>query len=203
MHIERINSYLDPRFSQVVLNQHGAFLVEGAPYAVEITGRDSAVIRGENPDHYAAVIEEFRFFAEHITRFFDEKGVQIATFPPIPLFPVPLDSIQPSQFYVDRDKLNAVGTFIRTSQDIVVPLIPQGEGFISLDGHTRLAAAAALGFREVLGFLTESNSYIFDFVSEAQRRGIFTPYDLQILPHEAYQMEWDAYCDAYWPAKES
>ena len=33
MEIERINSYTDSRFPQEVLDQHGAFLVDGLPWA--------------------------------------------------------------------------------------------------------------------------------------------------------------------------
>ena len=32
MEIQRIDSYTDPRFPQEVLYQHGAFLVDGAPW---------------------------------------------------------------------------------------------------------------------------------------------------------------------------
>lgn len=36
MRIKRINSYQDPRFSQIALNQHGAFLIGSDPYEVKI-----------------------------------------------------------------------------------------------------------------------------------------------------------------------
>ena len=59
--IQRVNRYDDCRFSPKVLRQHGAFLVDGTPYEVEITGRDSAVVRGERPELYSEVIQSFRF----------------------------------------------------------------------------------------------------------------------------------------------
>lgn len=62
LEIQRINSYTDERFHENVLKQHGAFLVQEAlPYEVEITGKDSAVVRGEKEEYFEAVIEEFRF----------------------------------------------------------------------------------------------------------------------------------------------
>lgn len=42
MDVQRINRYDDPRFRREVLVQHGAFLAEGRPWEIQITGRDSA-----------------------------------------------------------------------------------------------------------------------------------------------------------------
>ena len=73
--IERINSYEDNRFSEKVLRQHGAFVVNGIFfYEVLTTGTSEAVITGENRKYYEAVIEYFRFFSGHITRFRDAQG---------------------------------------------------------------------------------------------------------------------------------
>lgn len=42
MNIKRIDTYDDPRFSKEVLLQHGAFLVDGLPYEVEIVSESEA-----------------------------------------------------------------------------------------------------------------------------------------------------------------
>ena len=44
MEIERINSYTDSRFPQEVLDQHGAFLVDGQPWAFRIASDHAAVV---------------------------------------------------------------------------------------------------------------------------------------------------------------
>jgi hypothetical protein len=101
--IERINSYEDNRFSEKALRQHGAFVVNGIFfYEVLITGTSEAVITGENRKYYEAVIEYFRFFAEHITTFRDVQGNMVKEFPKVELFEIPLKNIQPSQFYVEK-----------------------------------------------------------------------------------------------------
>ena len=60
--IQRINRYDDERFSNTVLYQHGAFLVDDSPCEVEITGTETAVVRCENQEYVAPLLEEFRFF---------------------------------------------------------------------------------------------------------------------------------------------
>lgn len=148
--IQRINAYDDVRFSERVLKQHGAFVINDELLCeVEIIGTCEAIVHGAVEEFYNEVIDEFRFYAEHICRFYNEKN----------------------------------------------ELIKDGESYISLDGHTRLAVAVELGYEYVLGFLTVSNEYIWAFAKEAKKRGINTPYDLKRVPHDEYEIVWNKFCD--------
>lgn len=195
--IQRVNAYDDPRFSPTVLRQHGAFLVNGAPCQVEITGEDSATIYGGAGEFVLPLIEDFRFYAEHICKFYDEGGGLLAEFPPVERFQLPIGEIQPSQFYVDEDKLKAVRSFIHRPEDIVIPVIRHEGRYVSLDGHTRLAAAVDAGFDSVRAFFTEGGDYILGFVEEAQKRGVRSPYDLKRVSHEEYEVVWNRFCDEF------
>lgn len=197
--ITRINTYQDDRFSEKVLRQHGAFLVNGKPYEVEIISSTEAVIRGAE-QYRKAVIEEFRFYAEHICKFYDGQGNCLAEYAPVRLFDVSLAKIQPSQFFVDREKKVAVSTFIHCPADIVIPLIEKDGRFISLDGHTRLSVAADKGFTAVKGFLAESDDWVYAFVAEANRRGIHSVFDMTELSHQAYEIQWNQFCDQFFAA---
>ena len=144
----------------------------------------------------------FAFFAEHICRFYDEQGKLLTEFQPVKRFALKLDDIQPSQFYVDEDKLQAVRTFLTKPEDIIIPVLSHDGRYVSLDGHTRLAAAIDAGYDTVLGFCSEFDDYILDFVVEAQRRGIFSPYDLQRVSHEKYEVVWNQFCDEFFAQKQ-
>ena len=195
--ISRVNGYSDKRFSGRVMKQHGAFLIDGEPYEVEIISSTEAIVRGADRANFPALIDDFRFFAEHITLFRDSSGAVVGKFEPVATFELSLDLIQPSQFYVDSDKKRAVASFIASAEDVVVPVIAFGERFISLDGHTRMSVAVDRGFDHVRAFLAKSDEYINDFAAEAVRRGITSPYGLIELPHDEYVEKWDGYCDAY------
>lgn len=195
--IQRINSYCDDRFSQTVLLQHGAFLVDGIPCEVEIIGADSAVVRCEKEEYILPLIEEFRFYAEHICRFCNEHGELLAEFPPVDLFSLQLSEIQPSQFYVDEDKLRAVQAFLSGPKDIVIPVMAFDGKYVSLDGHTRLAAAADAGYETVSAFISEAPDSILDFAREARRRGVLSPYDMKRVSHEEYEILWNRFCDEF------
>lgn len=195
--IQRVNTYEDSRFSEKVLRQHGAFLLGGEPYEVEITSIDSAVVRGASPKLYRDIIEYFRFFAGHISRFYNSTGELVQQFPSVELSPVKLSAIQPSQFYVDEDKLAAVQEFICSAEDIILPVTPEAGRYISQDGHTRLAAAVKLGLDKVYSFIAETNDFLYSFVEEAKRRGVFSPYDLPVIPHGEYEVKWNQFCEDF------
>ena len=202
MDILRIDSYRDSRFSQIVLNQHGAYLVDGEPFEVEISGPDSAILRGSRKDVFTELIESFRFHAPHITKFYDESGRLLASFPEPERIRLPVDMIQPSQFYVDRTKLAAVGSFLSKAEDIVIQVLPWEDRYIALDGHTRLYWAFLQGIKQVYAVVSESDEWVWPFVREARARGISTPRDMQLLEHEEYVLLWDRYCDALFAGEE-
>ena len=195
MEITRIDSYDDSRFSREALFQHGGYLVDGDPYEIIIDGPGSAVIYGENADVYDELIEAFLFHAPHISLFRDSTGKEIARFPERELITLEVRRIQPSQFYVDDEKLSSVSTFISSADDIVIQAQRTEEGYIALDGHTRLYLAASRGYEKVRAVLEESDGWLDVFVREARRRGVYSPADMVLLPHEEYEIRWNQYCD--------
>lgn len=197
MEIVRVNRYDDPRFSPRVLAQHGAFLADGRPCEVEITGSATAVVRGADAAVLPALLEEFRFYAGHVTRFLDGSGALLAELPPVHCFPLALAEIQPSQFFVDEDKLAAVAAFLTAPEDVVIPAARLNGRWVALDGHTRLFYAAQQGWDHVLAFAEEPGDYTADFAAEAVRRGVTAPRELVPLSHAEYALRWDRYCEDY------
>lgn len=197
MKIERINSYNDPRFPEKLLLQHGCFLADGEPCAFDILSDHEAVVHYQGTGEFAELVDEFRFFARHITTFYNEAHEIVVKFPDEEIFSVAIQDIQPSQFYVDWDKIEAVRQFISTGSDIIVPVLRCGERYVALDGHTRLYWACMNGWETVRAVEDESGAYIWDFVQEAQKRKIFTPRDMELIAHSAYEEKWNQFCDQY------
>lgn len=197
MTITRIDTYQDNRFSQNVLCQHGCFLVDDVPYEVEIVSDSEAVVRGADPDIYGAVIDDFRFYTPHITRFYDGNRCIVKEFPAKQFFTLRLEQIQPSQFYVDKDKIAAIGSFIQRPDDIIVQVLPHQGRYISLDGHTRLYYAVMNGWESVRAVAETSDEWVYGFVEEAMKRGIHAPKDLIPVSHEEYEEKWNRFCDDF------
>lgn len=195
MNIKRIDSYTDNRFSKTALNQHGAYLIDNVPYEIEIVSLDSAIVKGEDIEIYKDLIEEFRFHAPHIIKFYDEQNALIKKYHKENIIEIKLKDIQPSQFYISEDKLKAISSFIHNSKDIIIQVISYKDRYISLDGHTRLYYAVTKGYEKVKAVISESDDYIWTFVKEAENRNIIEPKDMILLPHDEYLLKWDKYCD--------
>lgn len=196
--IQRINNYNDTRFSKEILLQHGAFIIDNKhKCCFRITQKDTAIVEYDKEINIDALINEFRFYSEHITKFYNTENKIIKEFKTINRFRIDIKDIQPSQFYVDEDKVEAVRSFINNNEDIIIPLVKINNEFISLDGHTRLYIASKLGYKQIYGFLTEADDYINYFVAEAKKRNILTPFDLSILKHDIYEEKWNKFCDDY------
>lgn len=195
--IKRIDTYKDDRFSKDVLYQHGAFLIDDRPYEVKIISNDEAIVYGEEQDKYSTLIEEFRFFSPHITVFKDKDGHIIKEYSKADIISIPLDMIQPSQFYVDKDKIKAIASFIKKSDDIIIQAMKCNERYIALDGHTRLYFAVMNGWHSVKAVLVDADDYIYDFVKEARDRAVYKPQDLVLLEHEDYVIKWHNFCEDY------
>ena len=125
----------------------------------------------------------------------------LKTYPPAPLLELPIDRLQPSQFYVDEEKIAAIGSFIRAPQDIIIQVTTCDGCRVSLDGHTRLYYAVMQGWDTVRAVETAADPYVPDFVAEARRRGVFTPKDMRLVSHREYEEKWYGFCDAYFEGK--
>lgn len=204
MDIQRIDSYTDPRFPQDVLYQHGAFLVDGKPWAFRVISDHEAVVRAEDLSEaaLAEAAENFRFYARHITTFYDETGTCLLCLPPVERREAEIDSLQPSQFSVDREKCAAVGHFIRTAADIVVPVTTLVDGSVCvMDGHTRLYEAWRRGIRTAMVVDVPDWPGLDDFVAEARKRSIYHIRDMALYSPQEQMEKWHDWCDAYFAAQ--
>ena len=202
MSIIRINTYDDQRFSQEALNQHGCYIADGdVPIEIIIISQSEALIKGDKA-YFDEVIEVFRFNAEHITKFYNESGKLIKQFKDVGLFKLDIDKIQPIQFFVDRDKLEAVKSFVRSQENVIIPVAKCDNIYVSLDGHTRLYLAYSLGFKHVYAYISKDFDGFDYFFDEARQRNIYTAKDLILLDHEEYVDKWDKFCDEYYMSRD-
>lgn len=197
MEIKIVTDYNNPIFSQIVLNQRGAFLIDEEPYEIEIISSDSALVRGKNRENFKKLIEYFRYYSPHILNFFDENDKKIISFEKKRVLNLEVDKIQPSQFYIDEDKVNALKSFIKNSNDIIIQVVKSDEGYICVDGHTRLFIAFLNNFKTVHAIETEFDDDTNYFVSQAKKRNIFTIKDLKLVSHSDYKKLWLNFCGSY------
>ena len=165
-------------------------------YFFKINGHE-ATLFANTPQHTAQAIEEFLYFSGFITTIKDEKGHVLAEKAPNAPFLHEILKIQPSQFYISEEKLARCKSWIKTPEDVLIPIIIKDDKTIALDGHTRLKAAIDLGFTHAYTYTEESGDYIFEFVNEAIRRGVQNVSDMEILKEQDYNTKWNKFCDEF------
>lgn len=131
------------------------------------------------------------------TKFYNSRGNIIKEYSTVFIKTISLEEIQPSQFYVDEEKIFAIQKFVHSANDIIIPVMPYKGRYISLDGHTRLYYAVLNEWKAVRAVVESSDVYIFDFVKEAQKREIYTPQDIKMVSHSEYEKKWYQFCDEY------
>ena len=204
MEIQRIDTYNDLRFPQEVLYQHGAFLVDSVPWAFRVISGHEAVVSAPalTPAALEKVVEDFCFYAGHITAFYDETGKCLLRLPPVERREVEIDGLQPSQFSVDREKCAAVRHFIHTAADVVIPVTTLEDGALCvLDGHTRLYEAWRQGLRTAMAVDVPGWKGIAGFVREARKRDIYHIRDMALYSPQEQKEKWHDWCDAYFAAQ--
>ena len=169
-------------------------------YAFEIKGFE-AILFANTDKHIPEVIEKFLFYSGFISRIVDENSVLLYEKEQDKPYLYELAKIQPSQFYVSRAKLESVKKWIKSNKDIMIPVLIKDGQAISLDGHTRMKAAAQLSYTHVYIYPDEYDNSIFDFVEEAKKRHIYSVFDMEILDSKDYELKWDKFCDDFFAAK--
>lgn len=187
----------DPRFVAC----HTAFLAGESVVSFEIIHPEQAVVLCDNAVLEDAalldeVIAEFRFYSYHVTQFLDEQHRLLRSFPPVELKLVEINSLQPSQFYVNLEKVAQCSQWVEGVHHLLIPVHP-GTNYIC-DGHTRLYAALQMGIGQCCIYDAEdSGDYLLDFIRMAQERNIFHVADLQPLSDQDYRALWWKFCDDY------
>jgi hypothetical protein len=165
-------------------------------YFFEINGREATLFT--NTDQYISeTIEEFLFYSGFIVSIKDEHGHVLAERTQSRPYLLEILKIQPSQFYISEKKLESCKKWIKTYEEIFIPIVIKDDKVISLDGHTRLRAALDLEYTSVLVYPDEYDDYIFSFADEAIKRKIFKVSDMEIVSDEEYTLKWHKYCDEF------
>lgn len=196
MKIERVNSYEDDRFKKIVLLQHGAFIINDEyKCSFEIINKFEAVVEYDKEiSNLDEIIEEFRYYAPQISIFKTNDGLLIKSFPKCDLIKIVLKDIQPTQFYISNHKIEAIYSFIRNPEDIIIQVGIYNNKYISLDGHTRLFYAISKGFSYVYGCKVELENQMIPFIDECKKRNVYTPYDIKMIDKSEYEEKWIKFC---------
>ena len=171
-------------------------------YDFEIINHHQAILHTEAMSCPELVIDEFLFYSGFISHIETVDGRIIYHQPKKKIISLEISKIQPSQLYINEKKLDRLLTWIKSPEEVIIPVIRRGTQWVSVDGHTRLKAAQLLGFKQIYVYVDEFEPYIDDFIQFCQQDKKFTIYDLPVISNEDYQIQWCLFCDQYFQQKE-
>lgn len=111
--------------------------------------------------------------------------------------------IQPSQFYISAEKLQAIQAWFDPddlSNFDPIPIKKLDGELVSTDGHTRCVAALLAGLTAV-PFVWEQDELNWEMyrrcVAACKEKGIFSMNELQsrIISASEYEIKWNQWCD--------
>lgn len=171
-------------------------------YDFEIINHHQAILHTEAMSCPELVINEFLFYSGFISHIETVNGRIVYHQPKKKIISLEISKIRPSQLYINEKKLDRLLTWIKSPEEIIIPVIRRGTQWVSIDGHTRLKAAQLLGFKQIYVYVDEFEPYIDDFIQFCQQDKKFTIYDLPVISNEDYQIQWCLFCDQYFQQKE-
>ena len=116
---------------------------------------------------------------------------------------IDLFRIQPSQFYISAEKLQAIQAWFDPddlSNFDPIPIKKLDGELVSTDGHTRCVAALLAGLTAV-PFVWEQDELNWEMyrrcVAACTEKGIFSMNELQsrIISASEYEIKWNQWCD--------
>ncbi len=96
MKIKRMDTIKDSRFSSISLAQHGAYLIDDKfPCEFIVINNREAKVIYHDYSHIEEMISDYRFYANHISKFYDKDMKLIIEFDDVVFHRVKIDSLQP------------------------------------------------------------------------------------------------------------
>lgn len=200
--IREIKKEYEGLFSEKAIALHNAYMIEEDSkvytYEFELKGLKGFIT--SNTDKYLEeVIENFHFFNSYIATF-EWEGKIIKEFEKKQLIRLPISILQPSQFYICKEKLEKIDKYM-SEEEIFIPVVLLDDEYVIVDGHTRLYSLFDNSVRMVNCYFDTCLKYLKDFVYFAKENGILSVKDMEVIPKPQYEELWIGFCKAYFAAE--
>lgn len=162
--------------------------------------KNQALIITNDIKYIENAIDEFRKYNFNITTFYTKDKCFYKSFDEVFTFKLPINIIQPSQFFINEDKLLNIENNL-DFDDITLPVAIINDEYVLLDGHTRLYYLYLNNIKMVNVYIDSYDSYIKDFIYIAKENNIFNIEKLTKLNNEDYEKYWIGFCNSYFENK--
>ena len=153
-------------------------------YEFEIN-KDRALIKYNSILHIKDAINEFRKYNMQVTTFYNSDHSFYMAFDPIFTFKLPIDILQPSKFFIDKEKLDTIEKHLE-NELLFVPVTIIDDEYVLLDGHARCMYLLLNDYKMVDVYMQKEDSNTKEYVYIAKENNLFKIKNMEILSHEDY-----------------
>ena len=132
------------------------------------------------------VIEEFRKYFGYINIFYNEDRTYYRAFDDTFTFKLPINIIQPSKFFINKDRLDSISKYLE-DKEVYIPVTIIDDEYVAINGHTRLYAKMLEDAKMVNVYMSDYiPSNLDDFVYMAKENNILKISQMEILENDEY-----------------
>lgn len=153
-------------------------------YEFEVN-KNQALVKYDSILFIKDAINEFRKYNKNVIQFYNSDRSFYLGFDEIHTFKLPIDILQPSKFFIDQDKYNAIEKHLK-NEEFVVPVCIIDDEYVLLDGHTRARYLIDNYIKMIDVYMDTPSIDTQNYVYIAKENNLFKVKNMEILPHEEY-----------------
>lgn len=146
---------------------------------------DKALVKYNSILHIKDAINEFRKTNMQVSIFYNQDRSFYMAFDKVQTFKLPISILQPSKFFIDKNKLEAIEKHL-ANERIYVPVEILDDEYVLLDGHARCRYLLLNDVKMIDVYIGKMTEEIKEYVYIAKENNLFKIKDMEILSHEDY-----------------
>lgn len=140
-------------------------------FEFEVNKNQAKIIIADKMSIILDVINEFRKNDSFINIFYNEDRTFYKAFDEKFTFKLPINIIQPSKFFVNKERLNAISSYLM-DKEIYLPVTIINDEYVLVDGHARLLAKYLEDQKMINVYVVDSNLVLDNLVYIAKEHNI-------------------------------
>lgn len=160
-------------------------------YKFDIKGQ-SAIVSTSDYKYIEDAVKKIKEKRPYVYKYHSLNNDFYQEFDKVFTFKLPINIIQPSKFFIDKEILDKIDEDI-DEENVFLPVAIINDEYVLLDGHARLYALNENYIKMVNVYIEKYEDYIPDFIYIAKENNIKNIKNLDVLEHEEYEKYWNEF----------
>lgn len=154
-------------------------------FEFEINKNQAKIVFADKLSIINDIIDEFRKYDQYVNIFYTEDRSFYKAFDEKFTFKLPIEIIQPTKFFVNKDRLDAISKYLEDI-DVYVPVQIINDEYVLVDGHARLLAKYNEDNKMINVYMVNENKALDNLVYIAKEYNIKNVKSLNTLTEDEY-----------------